>query len=178
MKNFAKMASPLHDLTKKGTKIVWTNACQIAFDALKKALTEAPILSYPDFTQPFLLSTDASDDALGMVLGQKQNGREVVVAYGGRKLNPAARNYSVTEREALAVVAGIKHFQHYLYGSKFTVFTDHNAVCWLMNIREPTGRLLQTQFLLAPFLIVPFLFLFLLLVFSVTSFKIKVKTIQ
>ena len=141
VKNFAKMASPLHDLTKKGTKFVWTSTCQVAFDALKKALTEAPILSYPDFTQPFLLSTDASDDALGMVLGQKQNGREVVIAYGGRKLNPAERNYSVTEREALAVVAGIKHFQHYLYGRKFTVFTDHNAVRWLMNIREPTGRL-------------------------------------
>ena len=141
VKNFAKMASPLHELTTKGTKFVWTDTCQNAFDALKTALTEAPILSYPDFTQPFLLSTDASDDALGMVLGQKQNGREVVIAYGGRKLNPAERNYSVTEREALAVVAGIRHFQHYLYGRKFTVFTDHNAVRWLMNIREPTGRL-------------------------------------
>ena len=99
MKNFAKIARPLHDLSNKGAKFIWTNACQIAFDALKKALTEALILSYPDFTQPFLLSTDASDDALGMVLGQKQNGREVVIAYGGRKLNPAERNYSVTERE-------------------------------------------------------------------------------
>ena len=107
-KVFAKMTSPLHDLTKKGTKFVWTEACQIAFDALKKALTEVPILSYPDFTQPFLLYTNGSDDALGMVLGQKQNGGEVVIACGGRKLIPAERNYSVTEREALAVVTGIK----------------------------------------------------------------------
>lgn len=97
--------------------------------------------TYPDFMQPFLLSTDASNDALGMVLGQKQNGHKVVIAYGGSKLNPAERNYSVTEREALAVVTGIKQFQHYLHRCKFTVLPDHNAACWLMNIREPTGRL-------------------------------------
>jgi len=141
VKDFAKIASPLHELTKKGTKFVWTEECQSAFEALKKALTEAPIFAYPDFTKPFLLSTDASDDALGMVLGQEQNGREVVIAYGGCKLIPAERNYSVTEREALALVVGIKGFQHYLYGRKFTVYTDHNAVRWLMNIKEPTGRL-------------------------------------
>ena len=56
-----------------------------------------------------------------MVLGQKQNGREVVIAYAGRNLNPAERNYSVTEREALAVVEGVKQFQHYVYGRQFTV---------------------------------------------------------
>ena len=71
-----------------------------------------------------------------MVLGQKQNSCEIVITYGGRKLIPAERNLSVTEREALAVVTGIKDFQHDLYGRKFTVFTDHNAVRWLMNIRE------------------------------------------
>lgn len=97
--------------------------------------------TYPDFMQPFLLSTDASNDALGMVLGQKQNGHKVVIVYGGSKFNPAERNYSVTEREALAVVTGIKQFQHYLHRCEFTVLPDHNAACWLMNIREPTGRL-------------------------------------
>ena len=148
VKDFAKIASPIHDLTKKGTRFAWTEDCQLAFDTLKTALTEAPILSYPDFSWPFILSTDASDDALGMVLGQIQNDREVVIAYGGRKLNPAEKNYSVTEREALAVVDGIKHFQHYLYGRKFVVFTDHNAVRWLMNIREPTGRLARWALLL------------------------------
>lgn len=133
---------------KKGTKFVWTDACQDAFDILKKALTEAPILAYPDFNFPFLLATDASNDAIGMVLGQKQNGREVVISYAGRKLNPAERNYSVTEREALAVVDGVRHFQTYLYGGQFTVLTDHNAVRWLMNSKEPTGRLARLALLL------------------------------
>ena len=122
-------------------KFVRTDACQDAFDTLKKALTEAPILAYPDFNLPFLLATGTSNDAIGMVLGQKQNGREVVISYAGQKLNPAERNYSVTEREALAVVDGVQHFQTYLYGCQLTVLTDHNAVCWLMNIKEPAGRL-------------------------------------
>lgn len=80
IKGCAQIASPLHDLTKKGTKLVWTDAWQDAFDTLKKALTEAPILAYPDFNLPFLLATDASNDAIGMVLGQKQNGRSVVIS--------------------------------------------------------------------------------------------------
>lgn len=122
-------------------KFTWTDECQTAFDTLKTALTQAPILAYPDFTVPFHLYVDASDDALGMVLGQIQNDREVVISYAGRKLLAAERNYTVTEREALAVVAGIKYFQPYVYGRKFIVYTDHNAVRWLMNIREPTGRL-------------------------------------
>ena len=134
VKDFAKIAGPLHELTKKGLKFQWTNEYQAAFDLLKTALTQAPILAYPDFTLPF----DLYDDALGMVLGQIQNGREVVIAYSGRKLLPAEKNYSVTEREALAAVAGVKYFQPYLYGHKFTIHTDHNAVRWLMNIREPT----------------------------------------
>ena len=139
--DFAKIAGPLHELTKRGLKFPWTNECQAAFDLLKMALTQAPILAYPDFTLPFDLYVDASDDALRMVLGQVQNGREVVTSYSGRKLLQAEKNYSVTEREALAAVAGVKYFQPYLYGRKFTIHTDHNAVRWLMNIREPTGRL-------------------------------------
>ena len=148
VKDFAKIAGPLHELTKKGFKFQWTNECQAAFDLLKTALTQAPILAYPNFTLPFDLNFDASDDALGMVLGQIQNGREVVVSYSGRKLLPAEKNYSVTEREALAAVVGVKYFQPYLYGRKFTIHTDHNAVRWLMKIREPTGRLARWALLL------------------------------
>ena len=148
VKDFAKIAGPLHELTKKGLKFQWTNECQAAFDLLKTALTQAPILAYPDFTLPFDLYVDASDDALDMVLGQIHSGREVIISYRGRKLLPAEKNYSVTEREALAAVAGVKYFQPYLYGRKFTIHTDHNAVRWLMNIREPTGRLARWALLL------------------------------
>ena len=96
---------------------------------------------YPDFTLPFDLYVDGRDEALGMVLGQVQNGPEVVVSYSGRTLLPAEKNHSVKERETLAVIAGIKYFQPYLYGRRFTIHTDHNVVRRLMNIKEPTGRL-------------------------------------
>lgn len=108
VKDFAHIARPLHKLTK-GAAFLWTEKCQTAFTTLKKVLTEAPILAYPDCTQPFQLTTDASNDAIGMVLGQKRNGKmvNIVIAYAGRKLNPAEHNYTVTEREALAVVDGV-----------------------------------------------------------------------
>ena len=73
VKDFAKIAGPLHDLTKKGLKFRWHNECQVAFEKLKEALTNAPILAYLDFTREFTLATDASDEGLGYVLGQVQN---------------------------------------------------------------------------------------------------------
>ena len=134
---FSFIARPLNNLTRKGVKFHWDTNCQEAFDKLKRALTSAPILAYPDFTLPFEVYTDASLDGLGYCLGQIQNGREVVICYGGRDLNSAERNYSATEREALAVVDAIKKFQPYLHGRKFTVHTDHNALKWLMNLKSP-----------------------------------------
>lgn len=80
VKDFAKIAGPLHELTRKGLKFQWNDACQAAFETLK----QAPILAYPDFTLEFTPATDASDKGLGYVLGQIQNGQEVVIAYGGR----------------------------------------------------------------------------------------------
>jgi len=141
VRGFAKIAAPLNQLTRKSTPFVWDEHCQTTFDTLKQALTEAPILAYPDITLPFDLYVDASDEGIGMVLGQRQEGIERVIAYAGRSLNPAERNYSVAEREGLAVVDGIKHFQSYLYGRHFTIYTDHNALKWLMILKEPTGRL-------------------------------------
>ena len=148
VRNFAKIAEPLNKLTRTNTPFVWDESFQIACDTLKTALTEVPILAYPDFTLRFDLYVDASDEGIGMVLGQRQEGKERVIAYAGRSLNPAERNYSVTEREGLAVVEGIRHFQSYLYGRQFTIYTDHNALKWLMTLKEPTGRLARWSVLL------------------------------
>lgn len=148
---FSFIAKPLNNLTRKGVKFHWDANCQEAFDKLKRALTSAPILAYPDFTLQFEVYTDASLDGLGYCLGQIQNGREVVICYGGRDLNTAERNYSATEREALAVVDAIKKFQPYLHGRKFTVHTDHNALKWLMSLKSPEGRLARWALLLQHF---------------------------
>ena len=101
----------------------------------------APILAYPDFSLPFEIQVDASNTAIGMVLAQKQNNREIVIVYASRTLNRSECNYSATEREALAVVEGVRYFQHYLYGRHFTVVIDHSALRWLMGIKDPNGRL-------------------------------------
>ena len=81
-------------------------ACAEAFDKLKRTLVSAPILTYPNFRESFLLFVDASSTGIGFTLAQIQNGKEVVISYNGRGLNQAEQNYSTTEREALALVKG------------------------------------------------------------------------
>lgn len=110
VKDFAKLAAPLNHLLRKDQKFVWTDNCEQAFISLKTALTTAPILVFPDFKEPFHLYTDASNEGLGATLGQIHDGREVVIAYAGRDLNNAEHNYSITERESLGVIFGIKKF--------------------------------------------------------------------
>ena len=115
--------------------------CNTAFSTQKSALISAPILACRDYSIPFELDTDASSTGIGFALCQIQGGRNRAIAYGGRNLNPAERSYSSTEREALAVVKGIKKCRNYLYGHKFTIYTDHYALRWLMSIKDPNGRL-------------------------------------
>ena len=148
IKDFAKIAAPINQLLRKNHKFLWTDACEQAFKALKDALTSAPILAFPNFKEPFHLYTDASNDGIGVTLGQIQEGREVAIAYAGRDFNTAERNYSTTEREALAVIFGIKKFEPYLYGKKFILHTDHHSLKWLMTISDPTGKLARWSLLI------------------------------
>jgi hypothetical protein len=109
---------------------------------LKAHLTSAPILAYPDFEKEFILFTDASDLALGAILSQKdQMGHERVIAYASRTLSPAERNYSVTEKECLAVVWAVTYFRQYLHGSHFNLITDHSALKSLFAYKMPQNRL-------------------------------------
>ena len=111
VKNHSQNAEPLDKLTKKNTKgFQWDAACQQAFDDLKRRLTSPPTLTYPVFTLPFIVHTDASERAIGGVLSQVQEGEEWVIAYWSRQLNKAERNYSTVKREALEVVAAVKEF--------------------------------------------------------------------
>lgn len=147
IKDFAKITSPLNQLLRKNHNFVWTNACEEAFKALKDTLISAPILAFPDFKEPFHLYTDASSEGIGVTLGQIQNSGEVAIAYAGRDFNAAEKNYSTTEREASAVIFGIKKFEPYLYGRKFILHTDHHSLKWLMTISDPSGRLARWSLL-------------------------------
>ena len=127
--SFAKLAKPLHALTKKNAHFEWTKECQGSFELLKKKLTEAPVLAYPDFGKGFTIETDASYSGLGAILSQEQeNGCLHPVSYASRALSPAEKNYGVTDLETLAVVWAITHFRHYLYNQHVRIYTDHSAV--------------------------------------------------
>jgi len=117
VKNFATIAEPLSKLTCKGTTFRWTQEAQTAFEKLKQALINTVTLVYPQPGQIFIVDTDASDVACGAVLSIMVEGVERPVAFFLRVLNPAQRNYCLTRRELLAVVAALQHFRHYLLGA-------------------------------------------------------------
>ena len=140
VKHFSKTAGPMTELMKKDKKFIWSDECKEAFETLKKKLTEAPVLGYPDYEQEFILFTDASGKGLGAVLAQKQDGKEIVIAYASRSLNAAEQNYPITEQECLAVKWAIDYFHKYLLMKHFTVVTDHSALKTLMSTQEPKAR--------------------------------------
>lgn len=145
IKNFSTLANPLNKLTSQGKNappFAWSTEADLAFRELKKCLCSTPILSCPDYDQPFEVHTDASDYGIGAVLTQTLDGKEKVIAYMSKSLSKSERNYSATEREALAVLTAIEHWRCYLEnGLKFTVFTDHSSLKWFLNLNNPTGRL-------------------------------------
>ena len=140
VKGFGDIARPLHQLTEKRRVFHWTEECEDAFRRLKHELTTSPVLAYPTADDPFILDTDACANGLGAVLTQVQHGTERVIAYYSKSMTKAEKRYCVTRKELLAVVMGVKQFHHYLYGRKFTVRTDHGALRWLTNFRNPVGQ--------------------------------------
>ncbi|KAL7857234.1 hypothetical protein SRHO_G00161330 [Serrasalmus rhombeus] len=141
VQDFATIAKPLHELTKKNVSFQWTPECQASFEQLKSSLTTTPVLGYPRDHGDLILDTDASNFGIGAVLSQVQDGAERVLAYGSRRLSPTEQNYCTTRRELLAVVEFTRHFRQYLLGRPFIVRSDHSSLRWLVNIKEPEGQL-------------------------------------
>lgn len=150
--DYTTISKPLTALTKKNVSFEWTEECQQAFKKLKGYLLSYPLLRHPDFQKPFAIYTDASAYGVGAILKQLDDeGKEVVVSYASRMLSKPERNYSATERECLAIIFAVKKFRPYLYGTKFSVVTDHCALCWLMKIANPNGRLTRWSLCLQDF---------------------------
>ena len=140
--DFARIATPLHALTKKEVEFLWDDQCQMAFEELQTRLTAAPVLAFPNFEVPFRLETDASGHGLGAVLAQQQKGGSIrPIAYASRTLQPHEKKYGVTELEGLGVVWAVKHFRPYLYGHPCDLYTDHPALKSLLNTTQPSGKL-------------------------------------
>ena len=115
----------------------WTEEAQDAFEILRTRLTSTPILAFPCLPQPFTLYTDASQFAMGAVLAQVQDGMGKAICYASKALPKSQTKYSASRRELLAIVTFTRHFRHYLLGRKFTIVTDHGALQWLHNFKDP-----------------------------------------
>ena len=146
--NFSRRAKPLNDLLKKTQTWKWEREQEESLRDLKEQITKPPVLQFPDFTQPFVLTTDASDYAVGSILSQGDIGQDKPIAFASRTLNKAEINYSTVEKELLAIVWSCKHFRPYLLGRTFTVVTDHKPLTWIFSIKDPSSRLLRWRLLL------------------------------
>ncbi|CAN6583725.1 unnamed protein product [Malus baccata var. baccata] len=151
IKDFSKIAQPLCRLLQKEVAFEFTKECTASFNQLKELLTTAPIIVPPDWSLPFELMCDASDYALGAVLGQRKDKRPHVIYYASRTLNDAQLNYSTTEKELLAVVFALDKFRSYLIGTKVIGFTDHAALKYLLTKMEAKPRLIRWILLLQEF---------------------------
>lgn len=111
---------------------------------MKAALCNAPVLKAPDYSQTFIVQTDASDKGVGAVLAQlNEKGREHPVAFISRRLLPREQNWSAVEKECFAIVWALRRFRPYLFGAKFVVQTDHKPLKWLMAMKGENPKLLR-----------------------------------
>ncbi|KAJ8035392.1 hypothetical protein HOLleu_22614 [Holothuria leucospilota] len=144
--NFSDIAAPLTKLLKKNEKFDWTDNCQAAFELFKKAPMSSPVLIAPDFEKQFKLAVDASDNGIGAVLLQAdEHGVDHPVCYYSKKFDKHQKNYSTIEKETLALILGLQHFDVYLGTTSFpiTVYTDHNPLTFLSKMKNKNQRLMR-----------------------------------
>ncbi|TPX37422.1 hypothetical protein SmJEL517_g00640 [Synchytrium microbalum] len=144
IKDFAKVAKPLTDLSQKETPFIWTDKEDLAFKSLRDLIMSEPVLVHPDYERPFIVETDASDFAIGAVLSQLQtdNRRPHPIAFVSRKLLTAERNYSVYDKELLAIIFALKEWRAYLLGAKMPIqiLTDHANLTYFAQKQALTPR--------------------------------------
>ena len=154
IKDFSKIARPLHDLTKKDTPFVWGSAQQDAFDTLKKAFTSQPILAVWNPDLPTRIEVDASSYATGGVISQKHaDGFWHPIAYRSQSMSEAERNYDIYDREMLAICEALKDWRHFLEGlaEPFEIWTDHQNLQYWRTAQNLTRRQARWALLLADF---------------------------
>ncbi|CAM8903156.1 unnamed protein product [Rhodiola kirilowii] len=151
IKDFSKIARPLTHLLCNDVEFNFDEECLEAFDKLKKNLVSAPIVQPPNWDLPFELMCDASDYAIGAVLGQRIEKKLHVIYYVSKVLDGAQINYTTTEKELLAVVYAFEKFRPYLVATKTIVYTDHAAIKYLMAKKDAKPRLIRWVLLLQEF---------------------------
>ena len=145
VKNFAMIAAPLYNLTRKDVPWEWNPSTQQAFDSLKKSLMSTDVLVNPDFEKPYILYTDASDIGMGAVLTQNHGDEERPITYISQHFSPRERKYSTIEKEMAAIIWALDKLRLYLYGSHFSIKSDHRPLKWLLQKQNAVGRLGRWQ---------------------------------
>lgn len=149
--NLAALTRPLTALTRKdketGTTVpfVWDKQCESAFQEAKRLLVSSPLLHPPDLTKPFYLWTNASEKGFGALLEQEgSDGHRHPIAYASRQTNPTEAKYAPTELEVATLVYVMEHFEVYLLGNQFTVYTDHQSLvgAFIMHMKSQSQGLL------------------------------------
>ncbi|GKF03126.1 putative reverse transcriptase domain-containing protein [Tanacetum coccineum] len=136
IKDFSKIAKSLTELTQKNKKYILVKDQESAFQLLKQKLCEAPILALPEGNDDFVVYYDTSHQGLGAVLMQ----REKVIAYASRQLKPNEENYTTYDLELGAIVFALKIWRHYLYGTKYTMFTDYKSIQHILDQKKLNMR--------------------------------------
>lgn len=148
IQDYGKIAAPLNKLTSVNVQFRWTDVEQIAFDNLKEKMMNPPVLIFPDFAKPFVLTTDASGEGLGAVLSQMENKNDRPVAYASRAMSEVEKRKlknSAFHMELLAISWGVKKFRHYLYGRHFTIFTDHQPLVHFKNMANDNSAIMKLK---------------------------------
>ncbi|KAM6563688.1 hypothetical protein CsatB_023686 [Cannabis sativa] len=148
IKDFSKISKPLSSLLVNGVSFEFGEDCLKAFKVLKEKLISAPIVTSPNWELPFELMCDASDYAIGAILGQRVDRVFHTIYYASRTLNDAQLNYATIEKEMMAIVFAGDKFRPYLIGNKVIVYTDHSAIKYLMTKKDAKPRLIRWVLLL------------------------------
>lgn len=149
--NMAGHIEPLNRLLRKNAKFEISPEVEESVAWCKAQLSTAPILHFPDFNREFILTTDASQTAVGAVLAQEGTLGEQPVAFASRRLAPAETRYSTIERELLGVVWAVEYFRPYLLGRKFRIKTDHKPLVWVEKLKETSARISRWKEILAAY---------------------------
>ena len=145
-KNFSTVAEPMTQLLKKDQSFVWTRECQDSFNKIKSLLISAPVLATPNFSKPFILTIDASNVGMGAVLMQEDShGIDHPLTYFSYKFKESQRNYSTSEKDTLALLLALKHYDFYVSAAQFplVIYTDHNPLVFLNRLKNKNQRLLR-----------------------------------
>ena len=151
IKDFSKLSKPLCNLLEKNSTFDFDDVCLQAFNAIKEKMISAPVMTVPDWSQPFEVMCDASDFAIGAVLGKKRDKLFRAKYYARQTLNEARLNYTTTEKEMLDMVFACDKFRSYLIGTKVIVFADHAALRYLFGKKDAKPRLIRWILLLQEF---------------------------